>query len=356
MTIGIGILGSGRAAEIHSKTLKAVAPDVRRWYASRDGERGAAMSSRFGGAGHFGSYDAALSSRDIESVLIVLPPALHLEWTLRALDAGKHVIVEKPPFLSTADFDRVEAAAIRAGRQVLVAENYFYKPLTHILRRTIHGGDLGDVLFLQLNALKHQKTNDWRDVATLAGGGALFEGGIHWVSLLANIGLTPARVRASFPRARREAREAGKAGWAGGAGRAGGPGEPGATRPGRPLSGPPDRERNAVVTIEYAEGAVATLCYSWDLPALVNGVRMSRVFGTRGSLRFETNGLFALLTGGRTRLFLPGLGDLAGYRAMMTDFVAAIEQGRTPAYNLTLARRDLQLIEEAYASTGSQPT
>lgn len=349
MTIGICILGSGHAAEIHSKTLKAVAPNVRRWYASRDAGRAANISSRFGGAGHFGSYDAALSSREIDSVLIGLPPALHLEWTLRALDAGKHVIVEKPPFLSTADFDLVEAAAIRTGRQVLVAENYFYKPLTHVLRKTIGSGDLGDVLFLQLNALKRQKTKDWRDVATLAGGGALFEGGIHWVSLLANIGLTPTRVRASFPRARLEAGGAGRADGAGGiVGPSFSSGAGGHWRP---------PERNAVVTIEYAEGAVATLCYSWDLPAPINGVRMSRVYGTSGTLRFETNGILALLTGGRTRLFLPGLTDLAGYRAMMTDFVAAIEQGRAPAYNLTLARRDLQLIEEAYASTsGSQHT
>ena len=97
----IGILGTGLAAEIHSKTLRAVAPDVRRWYASRDQGRAAAIAARYGGAGHFGSYEAALASPAIDAVIVALPPPLHLEWTRRALAAGKHVIVEKPPFLTT---------------------------------------------------------------------------------------------------------------------------------------------------------------------------------------------------------------------------------------------------------------
>jgi len=334
----IGILGSGLAAEIHSKTLRAVAPGASRWYASRDKGRAAAMAARFGGAGHFASYEAALTSRDIDAVIIALPPSLHHEWSKRALDAGKHVVVEKPPYLTLAEFDEVEAMAVRTGRQVMVAENYFYKPLTGLLRRTIVEAELGDVLVIQLNALKQQKTSDWRDQLALAGGGALFEGGIHWVSLLANIGLRPTRIRASFPFR---------------AGQAGRPGEAG--RGEQVLSRRPElqlgrTDRTAVVTIDYAEGAVATLSYSWDLPALINGMRMSRVLGTGGTLRFETNGVFAVLTGRRRRLSFPGFRDLAGYRAMMTDFIAAIEQNRPPAYNLTLARRDLQLIEQAHAT------
>ena len=188
-----------------------------------------------------------------------------------------------------------------------------------MLKQAITSGDLGDVLVLQITALKGQPTSNWRDDTRLAGGGALFEGGIHWMSLLANIGLTPGRVRAALPRSPE-------------------------------LHGTLCGERSVVVTIEYAEGAVATLAYSWDLPSLVNGVRLSHVYGTRGTLRFETNGLFALQTGRRPRPIFPGLADLAGYRAMMTDFIAAIDLNRPPQYTLALARRDLQLIEDAYAS------
>ena len=58
-----------------TNTLKTVAPDVSRWYASRDKTRAQEAASRFGGAGHFESYDAALASREIDVVLIGLPPA-----------------------------------------------------------------------------------------------------------------------------------------------------------------------------------------------------------------------------------------------------------------------------------------
>jgi UDP-N-acetylglucosamine 3-dehydrogenase len=352
----VAILGSGFAAEIHSKTLRAVAPQVPRWYASRDQARAAAIAARCGGAGHFGSYEAALASPEIDTVIIALPPSLHHEWARRTLDAGKHVIVEKPPFLTLVEFDEIAAMAGRAGRQVLVAENYFYKPLTQLLRRSILEADVGDVLLIQLNALKRQKTSDWRDQPELAGGGALFEGGIHWVSLLANIGLTPLGIRASFPAATHKAGAQPTS--ADGVSRASGAREPGGVAlPARAGQVPRPPERSAVVTIEYAEGAVATLSYSWDLPGLINGMRMSRVFGTDGALRFETNGVFAVLAGRRHRLFFPGLIDLAGYRAMMVDFLAAIEHNRAPAYNLALARRDLQLTGQAYdAIPGSQPT
>jgi predicted dehydrogenase len=96
--VHIALLGTGLAASIHSKALRAAAPDVRRSYASRDRDRAASAAHRFQGTGHFDSYDAALASPDIDAVLVGLPPSLHLAWTMRALDAGKHVIVEKPPF------------------------------------------------------------------------------------------------------------------------------------------------------------------------------------------------------------------------------------------------------------------
>ena len=322
MSLRLAFLGSGQATRIHSKTLKAIAPHVERWYASRDAVRAEQASREHGGKGHLTGYQMAIDRRDIDAIVVCVPPALHREWTLKALAAGKHVIVEKPPYLTTAELDDVAQAAAAAGRQVLVAENYFYKPLTALLQRIVAERAVGSLIVIQLNALKTQRTNDWRDDGRLAGGGALFEGGIHWVSLLASIGLTPSRIHATLSRNGTASNRSAGAG-----------------------------ERSAVVTMEYAEGGAAALAYSWDVPSLINGVRMSRMVGTDGMLRFETNGLFATLLGKQgPRVFVPGLSDLAGYRAMMSDFIAAIEQQRPPKYHLALARRDLELIERAYAS------
>jgi predicted dehydrogenase len=316
--VRIAFLGTGLASELHTKTLRAVAGTTERWYASRDAARAQHANARFAGAGSFSSYDAALASPQIDAVIIALPPALHLEWAMRALEAGKHVVLEKPPLLKSSDFAAVAAAAGPANRQVLVAENYFYKPLTSTLRDTIGRGDFGDLRFIQLNALKRQTTGNWRDDGSLSGGGALFEGGIHWISLLASLGLTVRRVRAA--------------------------------RPGSATG----LERNISVTLEYAEGPVATLAYSWDVGSLVNGIRWSRCYGTAGTLRFETNGLVGIQSGRRKRLVVPGLRDLLGYRAMWADFLGAMEANRPPAYSLALAERDLRLVEAAYASLDGQ--
>jgi len=310
--VKLAFLGTGLATRIHSKTMKAIAAGVERFYASRDMARAEAARAAFKGAGAIEGYQAAVERPDIDVVLIALPPSMHLEWTLSALARGKHVILEKPPLLRAADFAAVADAARSANRQVLVAENYFYKPLAALLRDTIARGDFGDLKFIHVNAVKRQPTADWRDDPALSGQGALFEGGIHWVCLLANVGLTVRRIRAA------------RAGAAAGL------------------------DRSVVVTMEYEEGPVATLHYSWEVPGLINGVRWSRCYGTEGVLRFETNGLLAVQGGRRRRIAMPGVTDLLGYRAMLADFFEGIRQNRPPAYSLKLAERDLALVEQAY--------
>ena len=138
---------------MHSRTLRRVAPDLRRFYASRDVAKAEEYRRAYGGEGAFGSYEAALADARIQVVLVATPPASHLELTLAALAAGKHVILEKPPLLRSSDFDLVAAAAEAAGRRVMVAENYFYKPMAEALRRLLAGGAIGEPLILTVSAL-----------------------------------------------------------------------------------------------------------------------------------------------------------------------------------------------------------
>ena len=173
----LAVLGCGYAAELHAGALRAQA--VACSYASRDGARARAFNRRLRGQGAFESYAAALRSPAIDAVLVATPPALHLDLTLAALRAGKHVIVEKPPFPRAADFAVVREAARAAGRRVFVTENYHYKPLARVLRRLLGEGAIGDVLFVHLNALKTQSTTGWRADDALTGGKTLYEGGIH---------------------------------------------------------------------------------------------------------------------------------------------------------------------------------
>lgn len=310
----LAFLGCGYATRLHSRTLAKLDPGVRRFYASRDGARAHAYARKYRGAGHFDSYEAAIESADVDAVLVATPPDSHLELTLSALQADTHVIVEKPPFLRAIDFDAVQEALADTRRRVLVAENYFYKPLTTVLRKVIQDGAVGDVLFVHVNALKEQKVEDWRGDTATSGGGALFEGGIHWISLLASLGLD---VR-SISGARAGSREG--------------------------------LERSVAATIRYEGGAVGTLLFSWQVPSLLKGVRLSRIYGREGSIIFESNGLFVLIGGRRKRIIFPGLRDIAGYRAMFRDFLAVLRGEKEPEYTLALARRDLSLVEATYRS------
>lgn len=315
---GIAFLGTGEAARMHSSTLAKLDPAVRRFHASRDGSRAAAFDREMEGQGHFAGYEAALADSAVDVAFVVTPPSSHLEWTLAALEAGKHVIVEKPAFLRSEDFDAVGEATRESGRRVLVAENYAYKPLVPALRRIFREELLGRVLLLQVNAMKRQPSDGWRADPGLAGGGALLEGGIHWISILTRLGPGVRRVRAAAP----------------GYGEGKGP------------------ERTTVLMVEYDQGSVATLSYSWETHSPLRGLRTSRIFGTEGSALFESNGLFVATWGRHGGFAVPGLRDIQGYRGMLLDFLSVLRTGREPEYTLSDARRDVALVEEAYRSAG----
>src|SRR5687767_5709645 len=170
--VSLAFLGCGVATRTHSKVLARWGGDVQRYYASRDPKLAEEYSRTLGGAGSFGSYAGAMSDPRVQAVVVCTPPDSHLELTLAALDAGKHVVLEKPAFLRAADFEPVRQAEARAGRRLMVAENYCYKPLARVLRETIASGVLGEVRFFNLVAVKSERRAGWRDDPAVAGGGA----------------------------------------------------------------------------------------------------------------------------------------------------------------------------------------
>ncbi|MDP2959670.1 MAG: Gfo/Idh/MocA family oxidoreductase, partial [Longimicrobiales bacterium] len=173
--LNVAFLGCGSITARHSRTLAALGAEVRLHYASRDPAKAEAARRRFGGAGAFGGYEAAWRDAGVDAVLVATPPHLHLEQTLAALAAGKHVIVEKPAFPAAEDFSRVREAASRAGKGVFVAENYAYKPLVGVLRRVLERGDIGEPLLVLVDAAKRQRPRGWRADREPSGGGGLLE-------------------------------------------------------------------------------------------------------------------------------------------------------------------------------------
>ena len=98
--------------------------------ASREQESAAAYAAQWGIPQAFGGYDALLESGAVDVVYVSLPNHLHAEWTVRALERGVHVLCEKPFALTTADVDRMAAAARANGRVLAEAFMYRHHPQT----------------------------------------------------------------------------------------------------------------------------------------------------------------------------------------------------------------------------------
>jgi predicted dehydrogenase len=316
--IRIAFLGCGKITAKHAGMLRNW-KQLQLYFASRDGKKARIYAQEFKGSGWFASYDEAILSAAVQTVFIATPPNSHLELALKAIAAGKHVIVEKPPFLSSAEMERVTRVSRAQGVQVMVAENYFYKPLRIKLRQLLESGAIGTTQFLLFNATKTQRNDDWRDQSSTAGGGALFEGGIHWINFMSNLGFDVEHI-VGF-------------------------------RPGSSTSQDSNGlERSMQVTLKYRQGPVGTLLYSWESWAMINGLRLSRIYGSLGSITFESNGIFIIVKGKTRKIIFPGLADISGFRAMFCDFFKALQTGQPPVFDLELARRDLEMIEKAYAS------
>ena len=324
--VHIAFLGCGFITGVHSRHLKALGGDVVRSYASRDGSKAEACCRRYLGTGSYEGYTAAIEDPAVDVVVIAVPPRFHLDLTLEALSAGKHVLVEKPAYPRMGDYERILSARDRARRVVLVGENDHYKPLAVCLRRLLREGVIGDLVFAHFTTLvkRFKRADDWRNDETLAGGDAFFEEGIHWLHLANSLG--PVMTEAC------------------------------GFRPGASRDGPDTRAKSMMVAFRYDNDAVGSLFYSREVPSLLRGLRLSKLFGRDGIITFESNGAFVLARGrGGPRLVLPGFRDMRGYQAMYRDFLGAIHEGRAPEMSLETAIADQRLMDQIYATPAVTP-
>ena len=321
--VHVAFLGCGFITGVHSRHLRRLRGVIAASYASRDGGRAEACRARYGGIRSYGAYDDAIGDPAVDAVVVAVPPRFHLALTLQALAAGKHVLVEKPAFPRLADYERVRAARARAGRVVLVGENDHYKPLAECLRRLVAERAVGEIVLASFATLARRlkAAGDWRNDEAMAGGDAFFEEGIHWLHLANSLGPAITAVQGFRPPPAR--------------------------------TGPDRRAKSMLVAFRYDTGAVGSLHYSREVPSLLRGLRLSKLFGRDGIITFESNGAFVLVrgrAGARPRLLFPGVRDVRGYRAMYRDLAAAVRDGRVPEMNLEAAMADQRLMERIAAT------
>jgi D-xylose 1-dehydrogenase (NADP+, D-xylono-1,5-lactone-forming) len=293
----LGILGAARIA------LGGIIPAAARTgtvevaaVATRGGEKSRAVREAAPEARLFEDYDSLLQDASVEAVYIPLPNSMHVEWTLRALAAGKHVLCEKPFSLDAGGAERAVEAARQANLTLMEGFMFRLHPQTLRLRELISGGTVGEVR--QAIAQFGHRLDDPSDVRGVGslGGGSLGDVGCYCVSALRLVfGAEPGRVSA-FARFDEEGA---------------------------------DRELAGVLEFDAGFGVVSSS---------ISSARRERleIVGVEGTISLDapfradkSGGRMEVTRGGETST--ESFESADPYRAELEEFAAAIRENRDPA-------------------------
>lgn len=178
---GVAIVGCGL---IGKKRANALAPARLVACADTDIARASALADAHGAA--VDSVEGACARPDVDIVIVATTNDALASLTIRALEAGKHVLVEKPAARSVAELDTVITAASRAGRFVRVGFNHRYHPALLEARQLFDAGALGPMMFVRGRyghggRLGYEQ--EWRADPARSGGGELIDQGVHLIDL-----------------------------------------------------------------------------------------------------------------------------------------------------------------------------
>jgi predicted dehydrogenase len=176
--IGCGLIGNKRAESLGSTaTLVACADTTIERARALAAKRNARASD---------DWRSVVESSDVDIVIVATPHQALAEITLAAIEAGKHVLVEKPAARSANELEKVAARAAEKGALVRVGFNHRYHRAFRKAREIVDSGELGPLMFLRARyghggRLGYEK--EWRANAELSGGGELIDQGVHLIDL-----------------------------------------------------------------------------------------------------------------------------------------------------------------------------
>lgn len=131
----------------------------------------------------YAEYDRLAAMPEVQAVYIALPNSMHMEYTVRAAQAHKHVLCEKPMATSVADCQKMIAACKKAGRKLMIAYRSQYEPLDRALAQMVQDKQLGTLKeFISVNSQNMGDPQHWRLKKALAGGGALPDVGLYCIN------------------------------------------------------------------------------------------------------------------------------------------------------------------------------
>ncbi|MCS6801467.1 MAG: Gfo/Idh/MocA family oxidoreductase [Chloroflexota bacterium] len=175
--VGCGLVGTKRAQALASGQLRVCA-DLDRERAERLARPAGALATT--------DWRHAVERNDVDLVIVATTNDALAEVAVGALEAGKHVLVEKPAARSLAELAQIEEAATRSGRLVRVGFNHRYHPAVLQARRLFEAGALGELMFIRGRYGHGGRVGydrEWRADPARSGGGELIDQGVHVIDL-----------------------------------------------------------------------------------------------------------------------------------------------------------------------------
>jgi predicted dehydrogenase len=312
-----GILGTASICEPVIPAMKRESGSVVAAVASRSKEKAGSFAGRHGIPRTFESYRELLDSGEVDAVYIPLPNGLHAEWTLRALDAGLHVLCEKPLSLNEVEASSVAAAASRKGLVAAEAFMYRHHPVYTKIFELISDGAIGKLKTLDSRFTFMQDTEDSIVTNAALGGGALMDVGCYCVNFSRMIAGCEASRVSAFARYK-------------------------------------GVDRAMVGLMEFPNGILATFTTGIDSAE----DRTAGIFGETGSLHLD-NAWYPGNTEAHIRIKRFGMPDeiitVPGddpYYLQVKDFTEAILSGRPPRWTLEDAVGNMRVMDELKKSVG----
>jgi predicted dehydrogenase len=321
--VRIGTLGAARITPAALIKPAREVPDVRvTAVAARDPGRARQFGSKHGIPVVHDSYDALIADPAIDAIYNPLPNSLHAPWTLRAIEAGKHVLCEKPFTANAAQARQVAEAARASGLVVMEAFHYRYHPLAGRMREVVADGELGALRYLEVSVcFPLPRFCDIRYSYPLAGG-ATMDAGCYAINCMRLLG----------------------------------PGEPTVVEARAKLRSA-DVDRAMTATFRFPGGATGRMTTSlWSSQVLRVGVKAVGDRGEARVLNFLAPQIYNRLSvraGGYTRH--ERVRGEATYTYQLRAFAAAILRGEPVITTADDAVATMSVIDDVYRAAGLTP-
>ena len=184
--LNFGIIGCGRVVERRVAPAIGEAPNARiAAFCSRDASKARVFARLFGIEKSYHDIDALLADGDVHAVYIAVPNSLHAELAIRCLRAGKHVLVDKPMALDSAQASAMVNVARDCRRTLGVLHQQRFHPANQQLFAAIRNGDLGTIHFIRAHmGFWYSLGENWRLERALSGGGAAMDLAPHALDIL----------------------------------------------------------------------------------------------------------------------------------------------------------------------------